>query len=222
MKTQFIKTALVSCAILAVSSPYAIAAGGNGGKGAQGGKQANQITQSVSNISQLEATSLKFMREEEKLARDVYISLYEVWGTPIFKNISDSEQQHTDTVAKLLAKYGIDDPVKDNTVGVYTDPAFTELFHALVNYGSESFENALKVGTEIEELDIADLNEQLHVINKDDIIDAYNNLLKGSRNHLRSFYSLVLDAGFEYTPSHITQEEFDAIVNSDYETGNIN
>ena len=122
----------------------------------------------------------------------------------------------------MLNKYGITDPVTDDTVGSYTDPAFTELFNALVAYGSESFENALKVGTEIEELDIADLNEQLSIIKKDDIISTYNNLLKGSRNHLRSFYSLVLDAGFEYTPTHISQEEFDAIVNSDYETGNIN
>lgn len=216
MKTSILKTAVISCAILAVSSPYAMAAKQSPGKGK------NNTVQTVSNISSLEATSLKFMREEEKLARDVYITLYAVWGTPIFKNISDSEQSHTTAVASLLDKYGIEDPVTDDTVGSYTDPAFTELFNALVAYGSESFENALKVGTEIEELDIADLNEQLSIIKQDDIIDTYNNLLKGSRNHLRSFYSLVLDAGFEYTPTHITQEEFDAIVNSDYETGNIN
>lgn len=217
MKTSIFKTAIISCAILAVSSPYAMA----GGKHSSG-KWNKGSQQTVSNISTLEASSLKFMREEEKLARDVYMSLYNVWGTPVFKNISDSEQTHTTIIAGLLAKYGIEDPVKDDTMGVYNDPAFTELYNALVAYGSESFENALKVGSEIEELDIADLQEQLNVIKKRDITNAYNNLLKGSRNHLRSFYRLVLDAGFDYTPKHITQEEFDAIVTSDYETGNVN
>ncbi len=218
MKKSFFNTAIISCAILAVSSPYAIAGGKQFGKWNKGSNQ----TQSVTQISSLEATSLKFMREEEKLARDVYLTLYGVWGTPIFQNISNSEQSHTDAVAKLLSKYGIKDPVQDDTVGVYTDPAFTQLFHALVAYGSESFENALKVGTEIEELDIADINEQLNVIKQEDIINTYNNLLKGSRNHLRSFYSLVVNAGFEYTPTHISQEEFDAIIYSEMETGNIN
>ena len=125
-------------------------------------------------------------------------------------------------MANLLTKYGIEDPVKSDAIGDYTNPDFNELYHALVEYGSYNYEQALKVGTEIEELDIADLNEQLSIVKKSDIINVYNNLLKGSRNHLRSFYSLITQAGFEYTPTHITQEEFDEIVNSESETRNIN
>ena len=218
MKTPMIKTALVSFAILAVSSPYAVAGKWNQQKSTTTTEQ----TTTVSALSSFEETSLKFMREEEKLARDVYLSLYDVWGVPIFQNIANSEQTHTNAVANLLQKYGVADPVTNDAIGEYTDPAFTELYAALVKAGSESYEAALKVGTEIEELDIADLNSQLNVIKKQDIINVYNNLLKGSRNHLRSFYSLVINGGFEYTPTHISQEEFDAIVNSESETGNIN
>ncbi|BCN93460.1 hypothetical protein THMIRHAM_12450 [Thiomicrorhabdus immobilis] len=218
MKNSIFKTALVTFAILAVSSPYAVAGKWN----QQSSTSTDTQTATTSSLTSFESDSLKFMREEEKLARDVYLSLYDVWGMPIFQNIADSEQKHTDSVASLLTKYGIEDPVKSDAIGEYTDPAFTELYHALVDYGSYSYEQALKVGTEIEELDIADLNNQLNIVKKSDIQNVYSNLLKGSRNHLRSFYSLVVDGGFEYTPTHISQEEFDAIVYSESETGNIN
>jgi len=217
MKNSILKTTLLSAVVLAVSSPYAVA-----GKWNQQITGSTSQTQTVSALTSFEVESLKFMREEEKLARDVYLSLYDVWGVPIFKNIADSEQKHTDSVANLLTKYGIEDPMKSDAIGDYTNPDFNELYHALVEYGSYNYEQALKVGTEIEELDIADLNNQINVVKKLDIINVYNNLLKGSRNHLRSFYSLITQAGFKYTPTHITQEEFDEIVNSESETGNIN
>ena len=37
---------------------------------------------------------LSYMREEEKLARDVYLALYEKWGIRTFLNIAKAEQQH--------------------------------------------------------------------------------------------------------------------------------
>ncbi|MEA3405997.1 MAG: DUF2202 domain-containing protein [Pseudomonadota bacterium] len=210
MKHSFLKTSLISIALLTAVSPYAMA-----GKG----KQNAQTNQSVSQLSVFESTSLKFMREEEKLARDVYLTLYSRWGVPIFQNIANSEQTHTTKVQALLEKYGIEDPVKTEEIGIFTDPHFTELFNHLVGFGSQDYESALMVGMEIEELDIADIQEQLTMIRKRDITNTYGNLLKGSRNHLRSFYSLVEQGGFEYTPSHISQEEFEVIVNSATETG---
>jgi len=216
MKYSMLKTALLSTALLAASHAPVYATE------TSVSEPTSSITQMSTELSTLEATSIQFMREEEKLARDVYLTLYDVWGTPIFVNIADSEQSHTDAVAGLIEKYGVVDPVTDDTIGVFTDPYFTEKFNELVALGSESYEKALTVGTLIEELDIADINEQIEIMKHDDIIDVYSNLLKGSRNHLRSFYTLDLEAGIEYTPSFITQEEFDAIVNSDYETGNIN
>ncbi|WP_051347210.1 DUF2202 domain-containing protein [Thiomicrorhabdus chilensis] len=222
MKHLILKTTVLSIALLA-GSTSAQAAGGKWQQNNQTNTSStSSTTTTTSQLTTFESTSLKFMREEEKLARDVYLTLYNRWGVPIFQNIANSEQTHTDKVAELLVKYNIEDPVKSDAIGDYTDPAFTELYHALVDSGSQSYEAALMVGAQIEELDIADLQEQLNIIKKTDITNVYSNLLKGSRNHLRSFYSLILQGGFDYTPVHISQEEFDAIVNSDMETGNTN
>lgn len=45
--------------------------------------------------------------------------------------------------------------------------------------------------------------------------------MKGSRNHLRAFISQLSGQGVTYTPQYITQEEFDAIIDSPLETGSI-
>ena len=72
-------------------------------------------------LSETELSGLQFMREEEKLARDVYSTLYEKWGLPIFSNIAQSEQTHTEAVRDLLEKYNQPDPVIDDTVGVFVN-----------------------------------------------------------------------------------------------------
>lgn len=206
MKHIILKTTVLSLALLAGNSA-AYAAGGKWNQSSQ-----TTTTETVSQLTTFETTSLQYMREEEKLARDVYLSLYNRWGVPIFNNIASSEQTHTDTIAGLLEKYNIEDPVTSDEIGAFTNPAFTELFNLLVETGSQSYEAALMVGAEIEELDIADISEQLNVIKKRDITQVYGNLLEGSANHLRSFYDLIVQGGFEYTPSHISQEEFDDII----------
>lgn len=71
--------------------------------------QVNNLPNEV--ISSAESTSLVFMREEEKLARDVYITMINKWGSKIFSNISTSEQTHMDAILMLLNKYNIPDPV---------------------------------------------------------------------------------------------------------------
>ncbi|MDP3667796.1 MAG: DUF2202 domain-containing protein, partial [Sediminibacterium sp.] len=70
-----------------------------------------------------------------------------------------------------------------------------------------------------EDLDIFDLKNALINIDNQDIRLVYDNLTKGSRNHMRSFYKNVLNVGGTYTPQYITQAEFDAIINSAMETG---
>ncbi|MCP4143444.1 MAG: DUF2202 domain-containing protein [Chloroflexi bacterium] len=60
---------------------------------------------SIGEISQAETDGLAFMREEEKLARDVYLTLYEQWELRPFSNIAESEQKHTDAVKNLLGPY---------------------------------------------------------------------------------------------------------------------
>jgi hypothetical protein len=170
-------------------------------------------------LSTDEINSLTFMREEEKLARDVYTTLYAKWKINIFSNITDSEQTHMEAVLQLLNKYNLPDPVGDNTVGEFNNTDLQELYNQLIELGSTSVSDALKVGATIEDLDIFDLENALIKINNQDITLVYESLTKGSRNHLRSFYSNILIAGETYTPQYITQEKFDSIVNSPMEKG---
>jgi hypothetical protein len=170
-------------------------------------------------LNSAELTSLSFMREEEKLARDVYITLYNKWGVNIFTNISSSEQTHMESVLLLLNKYSLTDPVDSNAVGVFSNSTLQNLYTQLVAQGNTSVLEAYKVGATIEDLDIFDLKNALISIDNQDIRLVYDMLTKGSRNHMRSFYKNVLNAGGTYTPQYITQAEFDAIINSSMETG---
>ncbi len=170
-------------------------------------------------LNPVELSSLSFMREEEKLARDVYITLYNKWGVNIFTNISSSEQTHMDAILMLLNKYSLIDPVGSNGVGVFANTTLQTLYNQLVAKGSASVLDAYKVGATIEDLDIFDLKTALISIDNQDIRLVYDMLTKGSRNHMRSFYKNILNVGGTYTPQYITQAEFDAIINCAMETG---
>ncbi len=173
----------------------------------------------ASELGDAEQASLVHMRQEEKLARDVYLTLQLNWGSGIFANIARSEQQHMDMVKMLLTSYGIEDPVADDTIGVFPSEDFQALYTQLVESASASYEAALTVGATIEDLDIFDLEEALIQIDNADIRFVYQNLLKGSRNHMRAFYSQLQSAGIGYTAQYIGQEELLEIVESDWERG---
>ena len=178
------------------------------------------VASPAAGITTGEADYLQFMREEEKLARDVYLTLNGQWDLVIFQNIAESEQTHMDALKTLLDRYGIEDPVAGNEIGVFTNPELQELYDLLVQTGSESLADALKVGGAIEEIDILDLEERLAETDKADIVQVYENLLKGSRNHLRSFAStLEAQTGEVYELQYMTQDAYDAIIDSPAETG---
>jgi len=170
-------------------------------------------------VSADELKSLLYMREEEKLAKDVYSALYAKWNINAFSNISSSEETHTEAVLTVLQKYSIPDPVGGRAAGVYADTTLQHLYTQLVAQGSKSLLDAYIVGATIEDLDIYDLKNWLLKNDNQDILFVYDNLTRGSRNHLRSFYSLLLSSGGSYTAQFITQAELDAIINSPKETG---
>lgn len=172
-------------------------------------------------LSNKEETWLIHMREEEKLARDVYTTLGETWGTRIFSNIASSEQTHTDSVKTLLDRYSITDPVTDDTVGVFTLPEIQELYNNLVAQGNKSVLDALTVGATIEDLDIKDLDDAMSQTSRLDITTAYENLQKGSRNHMRAFSRLIEAQGSTYEPAYITPEHYQDIVTSAQERGRL-
>lgn len=164
-------------------------------------------------LSEEEAAGLLWMREEEKLARDVYLALYELWGQPTFQNIANSEQTHMDAVLDLLQGYGIADPA--GAQGQFSNPDLQALYDQLIAQGSQSLADALKVGAAIEEIDILDLRERVAQTDKAAIQTVYASLENASNNHLRSFTSTLLRrTGETYQPQYLSAADYQAIVSS--------
>lgn len=170
-------------------------------------------------ITPQEAESISYMRQEERLARDVYVRLGERWGGQPFSNITRAEEQHMNAVSDLLTRFKVDDPVAGLKEGQFKDAKLTELYGTLVQKGIATRVEALKVGALIEEMDIADLNNRLHIVKNGQIRTVLENLARGSRNHLRAFAKALKRAGGNYKSKHLTQAEFDKIANSPMERG---
>jgi hypothetical protein len=182
---------------------------------------ANEVTNvdAAGQLTDAEIEGILYMREEEKLARDVYLTLYDAWGLPVFQNIARSEATHMAAVLTLIDQYGLADPAAAE-VGVFTDPTLQALYDQLAAEGRQSLADALRVGATIEEIDILDLQARLAQTEKADIALVYGNLLKGSRNHLRAFAStLARQTGETYQPQYLDPDSYDSIVNAGRETG---
>lgn len=152
--------------------------------------------QHLGTLTNDEIVHIKYMREEEKLARDVYLTLSEQYPAAIFVNISESEQRHMDALEGLIVKYGLEDPVKDETLGVFSNEKFAELYIDLVEAGEVSYCGALQAGIDIEDLDIYDIEViVLPDVEAQDVNRVMNNLLSGSYNHLNAFTSRYEAAG---------------------------
>ena len=171
----------------------------------------------VGELTQEEIDGLAFMREEEKLAGDVYVALYDEWGLNIFNNISGAESTHTAAVKTLLDRYDIADPSEGLAPGEFTNPEIQALYDDLVETGSQSVVDALRVGALIEDLDISDLQDR--ATQTPDINLVYDNLERGSRNHMRAFIRQLDAEGVEYTPIYLSQAEFDEIISTPTEQG---
>jgi hypothetical protein len=166
---------------------------------------------SVPTLTVEESADLQFMREEERLARDVYRTLYAEWGVRVFNNISQSEQKHMDAILSLLNKYSIEDPAIE--AALFSDPQLQELFDLLVANGTQSLLDALMVGALIEEVDIEDIAEAMERTDKTDLLAVYGSLMSGSENHLRAFVrNIETLTGETYAAQQIAQEAVDAIL----------
>jgi len=175
---------------------------------------------SEDSLSNEEITGLILMREEEKLARDVYLHLYETWGLRIFNNIASSEATHMYAIKVLIDRYDLEDPVAEDVVGEFENENLAVLYSSLTAMGDSSLVNALSVGATIEDLDIYDLMELTVTADNDDILFTYDNLTRGSRNHIRSYTSNLSRYGVVYSPQFISATLLDSILSTRKERGN--
>jgi len=214
-------------------TPWVLAAG----PGGAGGNSTDDATRIAAVLDYNEETHLVFMREEEKLARDVYTRLGMIYpDSAVFGKIDDSEQRHTDAVKEMLTGYAVEDPSTNDNTGVFTGADygdyFTEKYVYLVDKASVSELDALYVGAFIEELDMHDIHRCPSVIveqdngvdseaecgldytDQPDIITLYESLIEGSESHLQGYVraiEAIIGKG-AYTAQVLTQEEVDEIL----------
>lgn len=216
--TQF-KKKLVVIALLAPFSVSVFSAGNGNGSGSMQGDMMGHEEPCQLTVDQIQLQTLPqdviddllFMREEEKLARDVYQTLYVKWFSNVFGNISQAEQKHMDQVKVFMDAYDLDESMHEQD-GVFNNTELQGLYDQLVEQGLESELAAFKVGALIEEVDIEDLEL---AIAKTDIValkDMYTSLLNGSYNHLRAFSKQIITLEGSYTAQLLSQERIDEIL----------
>ena len=176
---------------------------------------------SANELSNSEKEGIVLMREEEKLAHDVYRFLYEKWGLPIFSNISQSETRHFNAMAYLIENFNLTDPAfKDS--GKFQNKELQFLYDSLTVRGSESVINALQIGAFIEEVDIQDLQQLIEKTENETILLVYQNLLRASGNHLRAFTGQLATRDYEYSPSVLSASNYQSVIESPHQRGNGN
>ena len=170
------------------------------------------ITETTQDLSSNEITMLQFMHEEEKVARDIYLSLYLTWGTQVFLNISGSEQSHMDSLGALVEQYGVENKLLEEQ-GLFTNPELQTLYDDLSTQGQQSLVEALIVGALVEEVDIRDLEMAIASTDNVALIRVYESLLHGSHNHLRAFVKNLTNNGIDnYTAQVLEQSAVDTIL----------
>ena len=162
-------------------------------------------------LSSREKGGLLFIWEEEKAARDLYISLYSKTNLSIFLDLVRSEQNHMDQAKAIMDKYGLQIPAKDEP-GTFENQTLQDIHDDLLAKGQESDQDALKAAATFEEISIIDLSREISASEKEDIGVLYQGLLAGSRKHLRSYVSDLQDRGMQYVPKHLNRTEFEEIV----------
>lgn len=163
-----------------------------------------------------EEAMIIYMREEEKLAHDIYTELAGIYTIMAFDNISAAETRHVNRVIYLLNHFGIEDPASDEP-GEFVNEELGALYAELLETGKASLIQGLFVGATIEDRDIHDLDSLIQNTSDPIIIEIFECLSCGSRNHLRAFTSLLDRRGESYTPQYISVELFDTILEESHE-----
>ena len=190
-----------------------------GGGGGGGSNNIPAISSGMYELSQDNKNDLAYMGNEERLAYDVYMNLYDYHGSSInqFYNIaSKSETKHISIVRDLVNKYNL---TKDDLTNLTTEPvaskstpqsslpsgkydiqAIQDLYDALIAKGQKSTQDALEVGCMVEVTDINDLNEKIahaQASGAQDLVEAFNILRDGSYNHYWAFDRGLKNIGVE-------------------------
>ncbi len=183
---------------------------GNG----QGEEGAGTSTAAPLTVTEEQQAELEYMREEEKLAGDVYATLAKSYPDAPFSRILQSERKHESAVQAQLDRAGIADPTAGNAVGEFENADLQRLYDGLVKQGSASMTAALQVGALIEETDIADLRQAAAGATDSQVKQVYANLERASNQHLRAYTSALRSVGVTYEPTVLSEASYAKILAS--------
>jgi len=166
-------------------------------------------------LSQEVKNTLAYMGNEERLAHDVYMKLYEFYPLTQFINVAtNGERSHIESVQLLIQKYissydeftNIDLPelgykeaaIEDMNSGVYDISDIQNLYDSLIVIGQQSEQDALEVGCMIEVTDINDLLEDIELAEESgatDVVTTFEFLRDGSYSHYWAFDKALVSMG---------------------------
>jgi len=186
IEVNLFRVLLAAALLAAASRPPAVAQANDDRFGPPGGGAGGVLS-----LSAAEAKEVAFLREEEKMARDLYRRLYAKWKLRVFDRISESEQRHFEAIGRLLTRFQLEDPAAGLPEGVFKDAALQTLYNELLAKGERSVKDALEAGVMVETADIGDLERALKSVVNPEVKRALTSLLQGSMNHLDTFESLI-------------------------------
>ncbi len=156
----------------------------------------NKNPESLVTITEELLETIEHVANEEKLAHDLYVTLYDyhlndsnISLSPLYDIATYSEVEHVQTAEDIAAKYGVEID-SDLEIGVFGLHEIQELYEELYANGVGSPIDAYKTGCMVEVTDVYDLNADIVVAedsNAEDIVIAYSSLRDGSYNHYWAF-----------------------------------
>lgn len=149
------------------------------------------------------------LAEEEKLAHDLYAYFAQKWNHPVFEHIQQAETRHLMHFRQRMAQAQLTDPTQNLTGGKFSNEALQKEFERFKALGEQSLEAALKVGLEIEEMDIHDLTQWRQQATLPADQQLADRLIQASAHHLQAFHRNLLNVGGAYQPKHLSQADFE-------------
>ena len=178
------------------------------------------VTPAFDSTADLTADEIEFIyavREDEKVARDLYFSFFGTFGLKPFENIGKAEDNHIKATEKLFDYYEIDYPALSEN-GKFENAIRQKLFDSLLLKGTPELE-AFKVMAMLEESNIVEYGEVLKTIANPNIKIVIENLARASANHFKAAIRQITALGGTYTPAIMTQEQYEAVIATGFEQG---
>jgi hypothetical protein len=167
-----------------------------------------------SQLSDAEVNGILSLREEEKVAYDVYTVMFEKYESKVFKKIAENEKEHMNKIKELIDQFNLTDPIAgtEDQKGVFSNKKMQTMYDEMILGGNYGLLDALRAAARFEETDIVDLRKYLSSASDQSVINIYLNLESGSQDHLRSLVKYIEDEGISYKPSYLSKEDFDKIM----------